>query len=67
MNNDILTMKELAEYLRLNEKTAYRFVAEGKIPGFKIGSSWRFRLSDINEWIDQKKSASNSARRIIPS
>ena len=60
-------MKELAEYLRLNEKTAYRFVAEGKIPGFKIGSSWRFRLSDINEWIDQKKSASNSARRIIPS
>lgn len=60
-------MKELAAYLRLNEKTAYRFVAEGKIPGFKIGSSWRFRLSDINEWIDQKKLASNSARRIIPS
>lgn len=58
-------MKELAVYLKLNEKTAYRFVAEGKIPGFKIGGSWRFRLSDINEWIDQKKSANDSAKRAI--
>jgi excisionase family DNA binding protein len=50
-DNKILTVKELAEYLKIAEKTAYRFVAEGKIPGFRVGSSWRFRMREIDEWI----------------
>ena len=37
MNNDeILTIKELAAYLKIAEKTAYRFVCEGKLPGFRV-------------------------------
>ena len=51
METDILTIKEVAAYLRLTEKTAYRLAAEGKLPGFKIGGSWRFRKSEIDEWI----------------
>ncbi len=47
MSNDILTLKEVAEYLKLAEKTAYRLAAEGKLPGFKVGGSWRFRKDDI--------------------
>jgi excisionase family DNA binding protein len=47
----ILTVKVLAEYLKIAEKTAYRLVAEGKIPGFRVGSSWRFRMREIDEWI----------------
>lgn len=52
---DILTIREVAEYLKLNEKTTYRLVAEGKIPGFKIGGSWRFRRSEIDSWIEKQR------------
>lgn len=48
---DILTIREVAQYLRLNEKTTYRYVAEGVIPGFKVGGAWRFRKSEIDKWI----------------
>lgn len=54
-NNDILTVKELAAYLKIAEKTAYRFVAEGKIMGFKVGGSWRFRKSKIDRWISEQE------------
>lgn len=43
MNSDILTVREVAAYLKITEKTAYRLAAEGKIPGFKVGGAWRFR------------------------
>lgn len=54
-----MTMKEVAEYLKLNEKTAYRLASEGKIPGFKIGGSWRFEKNDLDEWIKQQKGKKN--------
>ncbi len=55
MQDEILTMKEVAEYLKLTEKTAYRLAAEGKIPGFKAGGSWRFRKVELNKWIQQQE------------
>ena len=53
---DIMTIREVADYLKLTEKTAYRLAAEGKIPGFKVGGSWRFRKSEIDTWIEQQTS-----------
>jgi len=50
-NDEILTIKELAAYLKMAEKTIYRFVSEGKIPGFKVGSNWRFSKAEIEIWI----------------
>lgn len=55
MTDEILTLKEVAEYLKLAEKTAYRLAADGKLPGFKVGGSWRFKQSDIKKWIEQSK------------
>jgi excisionase family DNA binding protein len=56
MDDEILTLKEVAEYLKLAEKTAYRLAADGKLPGFKVGGSWRFKSEDVQKWIeDQKK------------
>lgn len=52
MDDEILTMREVAAYLKIKEKTAYRLAAEGKIPGFRVGGSWRFRQQDIESWID---------------
>lgn len=49
MSNDILTIREVAEYLKINEKTAYRLAAEGKLPGFKVGGAWRFRRDEIDK------------------
>jgi len=55
MSGEILTLKEVAEYLKLAEKTAYRLAAAGKLPGFKVGGSWRFKKSDIESWIEESK------------
>lgn len=55
MNDDMMTIKEVSEYLKLAGKTAYRLAAQGKIPGFKVGGSWRFRQSEIDEWIEKQK------------
>lgn len=55
MSDAILTVKEVAKYLKLAEKTAYRLAADGKLPGFKVGGSWRFKREDIEKWIDEQK------------
>lgn len=55
MKKDIMTIREVSEYLRLNEKTTYRYASEGTIPGFKVGGAWRFRKLDIDQWIEDKK------------
>jgi len=56
MTDQILTLKEVAQYLKLTEKTAYRLAAEKKLPGFKVGGSWRFKMSDLEAWIEEQKS-----------
>lgn len=56
MTDEILTLKEVAAYLKLAEKTAYKLAAEGKLPGFKVGGSWRFKREDIQSWIEKNKS-----------
>ena len=56
MATDILTIKEVAEFLKLTEKTAYRLAADGKIPGFKVGGSWRFRRDEVEKMTKSKES-----------
>ncbi len=64
MNEDeILTVKELAAYLKIAEKTAYRLVSGERLPGFKVGGAWRFRKGVIDEWIkDQSADSSKKAQ-----
>ncbi|MUJ22944.1 methylation-associated defense system helix-turn-helix domain-containing protein MAD1 [Aliivibrio fischeri] len=56
MVDQILTLKEVAAYLKLAEKTTYRLASEGKLPGFKVGGSWRFKREDLEAWIEENKS-----------
>ena len=60
MDSDIFTIKEVAEYLKLTQKTAYRLAAEGKIPGFKVGGSWRFRRDEIEKMTKGEEMGSKS-------
>lgn len=48
---EILTIKEVAEYLKVTERTIYRLAGAKKIPAFKVGGTWRFSRADIDEWI----------------
>lgn len=50
-----MTIKEVAEFLKLKEKTAYALAARGDIPGFKVGGSWRFRKSELEKWIKKQE------------
>lgn len=61
MDTDIMTIREVAEYLKLAEKTAYHLAAKGAIPGFKVGGAWRFRRSEIDKWIERQ--SAEQARR----
>ncbi len=54
MNDQVLTVKEVAEYLKVNDRTVYRMAAAGKIPAFKVGSSWRFKQTEIEKWIEKQ-------------
>ena len=53
---DILMIKDVAEYLKVTERTIYRLAAAKKIPAFKVGGSWRFSRSDIDAWIRRQSS-----------
>ena len=51
---EILTIKQVADYLRVTERTIYRLAAAKKIPAFKVGGTWRFSRKDIDNWIKQQ-------------
>jgi excisionase family DNA binding protein len=46
----IITIGELAEYLRVHRSTLYRLLKKQQLPGFKIGSDWRFNVEAIDQW-----------------
>ncbi|WP_199051914.1 helix-turn-helix domain-containing protein [Aquitalea sp. ASV15] len=50
-SGDILTMDEVAEYLKVSKRTVYRLAQSGELPAFKLGGIWRFRRSDLERWI----------------
>ncbi|WP_298136228.1 helix-turn-helix domain-containing protein [Acidiferrobacter sp.] len=57
-DGDILTLDELAVYLKAGKRTIYRLAAGGEIPAFKLGGTWRFSRSDIESWIKQQSAGS---------
>ncbi|HJR17158.1 MAG TPA: helix-turn-helix domain-containing protein, partial [Gemmatimonadales bacterium] len=52
--SDILTLEEVASYLRLTPQTIYKWAQEKRIPGAKLGKEWRFRKSIIDRWLDDQ-------------
>ncbi len=49
---DVLTLRQLAEHLQLSERTIYRLLGRGQLPGFKVGGHWRFRRAVVDYWLD---------------
>ena len=56
IDDDILTIEEVAKYLRVAERTIYDWAQKGEIPAGKIGTVWRFKKSEIERWVNQRLS-----------
>lgn len=54
MTDEILTLPEVAQLLKVAEKTVYTMAQKGELPAFKVGGQWRFRRADLDAWIDAK-------------
>ncbi|HEY6221484.1 MAG TPA: helix-turn-helix domain-containing protein, partial [Candidatus Eisenbacteria bacterium] len=54
MHDALLTGKQLAAYLNVNERTVQKLVADGSLPGVKVGNQWRFRRAMIDTWLDDQ-------------
>jgi excisionase family DNA binding protein len=50
--DEILTIEDVAKYLKLKPQTIYKWAQEGKIPAAKLGKEWRFRRTAIDKWLD---------------
>ena len=55
MNNSLMTIKDIAEYLQVKERTIYSWINKGIIPHYKIESTIRFKENEINEWLSSKE------------
>lgn len=53
----MMTLEEVARYLRLHPSTVYRLAREGIIPGFKLGSQWRFNRERVDRWMAGQEAA----------
>ena len=56
-DEQLMSIKDVADFLQLNETTIYSWAQQGNLPGFKLGRTWRFRPSEIEAWLDQRRNA----------
>ena len=62
-DNDILTIEEVAKYLRVSDRTVYDWAQKGEIPAGKIGTVWRFKKSEVEHWVNARLSSESTAKR----
>lgn len=55
MDDEVMTLEEAAEYLKVHPTTLYRLVRRGQVPGRKMGGSWRFHRSGLEAWLGKVK------------
>jgi excisionase family DNA binding protein len=64
MRENVMTVRELAKYLKMKPVTIYKHAQEGKLPAFKVGATWRFKRKTIDQWIaDQENGEAKSSQR----
>ena len=63
MEDDILTIEEVAKYLRVSDRTVYDWAQKGEIPAGKIGTVWRFKKSEVEKWVNERLSSSSNTKK----
>ncbi|MDH3982267.1 MAG: helix-turn-helix domain-containing protein, partial [Kiritimatiellaceae bacterium] len=52
--HEIMTIEEVAAYLRVSERTVYDWAQKGDLPGGKLGTTWRFKHADVENWVNSR-------------
>ena len=58
-----MTVRDVAAFLNVDEKTIYRLAQRGDLPGFKVSGSWRFQRPDLEAWIAERKDRASISKR----
>lgn len=67
MPDEILTLPEVAQLLKVAEKTVYTMAQRGEIPAFKVRGQWRFKRLDLDQWIEHQKASNHEGPIPTPS
>ncbi len=59
MQEGLLTASQVARYLNVDRFTVYRLVAQGKLPAFKVGNQWRFKIKMVDAWLIKNSNVKN--------
>jgi len=54
-DRELMTIEEIADYLRVKKRTVYEWLKKGKIPAFKTVGQWRFKKAQIDHWLDSQQ------------
>jgi excisionase family DNA binding protein len=60
---EVMTVKELADYLRVNRTTVYKLLRTGQLPGYRVGWEWRFNRVAIEKWQKEVEHAPSIKKR----
>jgi excisionase family DNA binding protein len=63
MPDALLTLHEVADLLKVAEKTVYTMAQRRELPAFKVRGQWRFKQTDLDLWIEERKAAARDERR----
>src|SRR5579862_6576343 len=66
METEIMTLREVADYLRLSEKTVSRMAQDGRIPAQKLARQWRFQRSSIDSWMANRDAIPVDGQNLPP-
>jgi excisionase family DNA binding protein len=58
----IMTVNELAKYLRLHEQTVYKMAKEGRLPAYKVGNRWRFKKDTVDSWLRSQRDGAGATK-----
>jgi len=59
-DSEVMTIEELAEYLKVSKSSLYKLAQQGKVPGQKVGKHWRFHREAIDAWIKSDSPTSDA-------
>ncbi len=62
---ELMTVEEIADYLRVTEKTIYRLLRQRKIPATKVGHQWRFDKASIDKWLHRNSAEAKASILVV--
>lgn len=63
MADELLTVKQVQDKLKLSERSVFRLIKSGELKGFKVGREWRFEVSDIEDYIQRQRQKAQQTKR----